>query len=134
MIKEARIGQELAVETENKIGVLADITSIIADHGVSIIAITGTSVGDKAVFQMLTDDNLRAKDALKAKNYDVSERRVVLVELENKPGALKLVSRKLADVNIDLTYLYGSACAAGCPATVIFSSSDNDKAVVTLKK
>ncbi|MCK4462764.1 MAG: hypothetical protein KAU58_00460 [Candidatus Omnitrophica bacterium] len=134
MIKNAKIGKEIVVMAANKIGVLADISSAIADHGKSITAVTAMAISDVAMLQMLTDDNLRVKDILKAKNYDVSEREVVVVELENKPGALKLVTKKLADQNINLSYLYGSTCTGGCPAIIIFSSGDNEKAVVTLKK
>jgi len=134
MIKGVRIEKEVVVTTEDKVGVLAGISSLVVDHGISMTAITASGGAGKATIQMLTDDNLRTKDALKAKGYDASEREVVLVELENKPGALKLVSKKLADEGINLSYLYGSTCTGGCPAVIIFSSSNNDKAVVTLKK
>ena len=134
MIKDARIGKEIVVTVEDKVGVLGEISSMIADHGISITAITATGAAGTATIQMLTDDNLRTSDALKAKGYDVSEREVVVVELENKPGALKLVSKKIADEGINLSYLYGSTCGGECAATIIFSSTDNEKAVVTLKK
>ena len=134
MVKDVRIGKELVVSVEDKVGVLAEITALVADHGISITAITATGTSGTAVIQFLTDDNLRSKDALKAKGYDVDEREVVLVELENKPGALKLISKKLTDENINFSYLYGSTCSGSCAATIVFSSTDNEKAVVNLKQ
>ena len=134
MVKDVRIGKELAIAVEDKAGVLAGISSLIADHGISITAITASGAAGKAIIRMLTDDNLRTSDALKAKGYDVDEQEVVLVELENKPGALKLISKKIADEGIGLTHLYGSTCGGSSAATIVFSSNDNEKAVVTLKK
>jgi hypothetical protein len=134
MIKDARIGKEIVVTVEDKVGVLAGITSLIADHGISITAVTAAGASGEATIQMLTDDNLRAGDALKAKGYAVNEREVVVVELENKPGALKLLSKKLADDGIGFTYLYGSTCTGSCAANIIFASTNNERAVVALKK
>ena len=134
MIKNVKIGNEIVVTAANKIGILADVSSLIAEEGKSITAITAAVISGAATLQMLTDDNSSVKDILKAKNYDVSEREVVVVELENKPGALKLVTKKLAEENINLSYLYGSTSTGESPATIIFSSSNNEKAVATLKK
>ncbi len=134
MIKDARIGKEIVVVTRDKVGALAEISSMIADHGVSITAITASGAFGRATLQMLTDDNLRTSDALKAKGYKIKEREVVVVELENKPGALKLLSKKMADEGIGFIYLYGSTCSGSCAANIIFSSTDNERAVVALKK
>lgn len=134
MIKNVKIGKEIIVTAANKIGVLADVSSLIADEGKSITAITAAAISEVAVLQMLTDDNLSVKDILKAQDYAVNEREVVVLELENKPGALKIVTKKLADQNINLSYLYGSTSKGEGPATIIFSSSDNKKAVASLKK
>lgn len=134
MIQNVKIGNEIVVTAANKVGILADVSSLIAEEGKSITAITAAVISGAATLQMLTDDNSSVKDILKAKNYDVSEREVVVVELENKPGALKLVTKKLAEENINLSYLYGSTSKGEGPATIIFSSSDNEKIVATLKK
>ena len=134
MIKNVKVGNEIVVTAANKVGILADVSSLIAEEGKSITAITAAVISGAATLQMLTDDNSSVKDILKAKNYDVSEREVVVVELENKPGALKLVTKKLAEENINLSYLYGSTSKGEGPATIIFSSSDNEKIVATLKK
>ena len=77
MVQDVRIGKELIVAVEDKAGVLAGISSLIADHGISITAITASGIEGKAIIRMLTDDNLRSSDALKAKGYDLTEEEVV---------------------------------------------------------
>ena len=45
MVKDVRIGKEIVIAVEDKPGVLAGISSLIADHGISITAITASGAG-----------------------------------------------------------------------------------------
>jgi hypothetical protein len=134
MVANARLGKEILIRTENKVGVLADISTMLADHGINIDAIVGYGEGAKAEIMLIADDSRRASDALKAATYEaVQEREVVVLDLENKPGALKSVSSALAAENIDINYVYGTTCGAGCPAKIVMSTNDNQKVLLTLK-
>ncbi len=135
MVKGARLGKEIVVTVVNKIGVLADISKILADHGINIAAVLGYAAGNnEAKIALVTEDNLRASDALGKKNYkSLKESEVVIVELENKPGALENLTAKLASEGIDIKYLYGTTCTCGGPATIVFSTSDNEKALIAFK-
>ncbi len=134
MIKNVSLAKEIIVTIVNKIGILADISKILADHGINIEAVAGYTVDKDASIMLVTDDNLRAADALKKKKYtSIRESEVVVIELENKPGALKSVTDKLAAGGIDIRYIYGTACAAGCTAKLVVSTSDNEKALVAFK-
>jgi hypothetical protein len=135
MIKCAKLKKEIRVTVVNKIGVLADISETLADHGINIEATAGYAVGNNATIMLVADDNLRALDALKKEGYkSAKEAEVVVVTLENKPGALKAITTKLAENDIDIKQLYGTTCSEGCPATIVLSTSNNDKAVVAFKK
>jgi len=135
MIKSAQLGKEIVVTVVNKIGVLADVSKLLTDHGINIRAVNGYAIEKNAVLRLVTEDNLRASDALKKAGYNnLAEKDAIIVELENKPGALKILTLKLAQEAIDIKYVYGSACSAGCPASIILSTSDNEKALVALKK
>ena len=135
MIKSAKLAKEIAVTVVNKIGVLADISKIVADRGVNITAVAGYSVDNNATIMLVPDDALRAVDALKKEGYtSIKEREVVVVVLENKPGALKVLTAKLAENDIDIKQVYGTTCSDGCPATIVLSTSNNDKALVAFKK
>jgi hypothetical protein len=135
MLKSARLGKELVVTVINKIGVLADISKLLADHGINIEAVAGYAVDKEAKIILVTDDNLRSVDALKKAGYkNIKENEVVVVELENKPGALKHITTRLAAKEIDIKQIYATTCQAACPAIVILSTSDNEKALVTFRK
>ena len=134
MIKDAKLTKEISVECENKIGVLANISKLIADHDINIEGIAGYGQGGKANIMLVTDDNLRATDALKKAGYiSVKESEVIMVDLENKTGAMKNVTAKLATEGIDIKYTYGTICSSGCPARLILSTTHNEKAFVMFK-
>lgn len=134
MVKNVKLGKEISVNVVNKIGVLADISKILADYGINIEAVTGYAVNKEATIMLVTDDNLRVIDALKKKNYkSIRENEVVIIELEDKPGALKAVTTKLAGEDIDIKYMYGTTCPGGCPARLVISTVNNEKAFFVLR-
>jgi hypothetical protein len=135
MVRKVDLGKQIVVSAANKIGVLADMSKLITQHGLNIEAVAGYVTDQEAKIMLLTDDNLRAMDALKKAGYkSIKEEEVIVMELENKPGALKYVTEQLATKNVDIKYTYGTVCSSNCPAKLIISSSDNDKALVALKK
>lgn len=134
MIKKATLAKELVVTMENKVGILANISKILADHDINIEGVAGYGDAKEAKIMLVTDDNLRAGDALRKAGYkNVKESEVIMLDLINKPGALKNVTAKLAADNIDLKYVYGTICSEGCPARMILATNSNEKAFVLLK-
>jgi len=135
MLRSAHLGKEIVVIVANKIGILADISRIAADHGLNIEAVAGYEREGQAHIMLITNDNLRASDALKKSGYSsTKEREVVVVELENKAGAMKYVTGTLAAQGIDIKHVYGTTCTGSCPAKIVLFTSDNEKALVAFKK
>ena len=134
MLKDVNLGKELVVSLPNKVGILADISKILADHGINIEGVAGYAQGTDAKIMIVAEDTLRAKEALLKGGYKaVKESEVLVLDLENKPGALKVITAKLAKDGIDIRYAYGTACPSGCPARLIIATSANEKALVSLK-
>ena len=133
MIKGAVLGKEIVVRVINKIGVLSDMATILSDCGINIHAVNGYAVENIATIRFFTEDNVRAIDALKKSGYtDTKEKEVVVLELENKIGSLKNITSRLAGDGIDIVHIYGTACSCGCPAKIVVSASNNEKALVVL--
>lgn len=128
MAKAVKIKQILAT-TENRVGMLAQVSSVIAEAGVNIAAICAYGEKGKAHFMIVTTDNKKAVSALGKKGYDAKEEDAVKVLLENKVGALQGMAKKLAAADIDLNYAYGTVGEGSQPASIIFSSNNNDKAI-----
>lgn len=135
MIKTANLGKEIAIKVVNKIGVLADMSGLLANSKVNIEAVAGYAVGNEAKIMLVTDDNPHAIDILKKSGYNsIQEDEVVIVELDNKVGALKNITAKLAAQSLDIKQVYGTVSSIGSPAKIILSTSDNTKALTALKK
>ena len=129
MIK-ARMAKEAIVRINNRMGVLAQVTKSLADMGINIEAVIGTVEGTDAVIRMVTGDHQRTLDALRDQRLEVQEARVVVAEVEHRPGLLREITDKLARQHIDLSYLYGTAAGEKC--LIVVSSTNNDWAVKVL--
>ncbi|MFH0827367.1 MAG: ACT domain-containing protein [Candidatus Omnitrophota bacterium] len=135
MVKEAKLSKEIVVTVTNKIGILADMSRLLADAGINIDAVAGYAVGNEARIMLVTPDDARAEETLKKANYtSIKLNDCIVVDLENKPGALKDITAKMASEMLDIKQIYGSACTAGCPAKIIISTTDNQKAIAAFKK
>ncbi|MDD5436419.1 MAG: ACT domain-containing protein [Candidatus Omnitrophica bacterium] len=134
MIKNAEMGKELVLTVPNKMGTMTTVSKVLADHGINVEGIAGYATGNEARIMIVADDVLRAGEALEKAGFKAVEaKEVVVVELENKPGALKSLSARISDAKIDIKYIYGSTCSGGCASTVIVSTYDNEKALVIFK-
>ena len=90
---------------------------------------------DQVVISLVVDDTLRAIEAINKRGFGaVEEEDVILVELDNKPGALKTVTSLLARKNINIRYIYATASPGASPVRVILSTGDNNAAFIALKK
>ena len=134
MIHSAKLGKEFVVVSENKVGVLSKIATILADRGIDILAVSAQAAGGVALINLVTDDALRTKDLLSKKKIKAQENAVLLLQVEDKPGVLKRLTKKLAAKKIDILNIYGSAPASYGPCVLVISTSDNSKALLALKK
>jgi hypothetical protein len=100
---------DITVLLDDQPGALAQIGEVLGRAGVNIEGLCAvTSGGGQAEVHVLVQDLEAALPALARSGLSVtSEQEVVVVALEDRPGALGAVSRRLgeAGVNITLTYL-----------------------------
>jgi hypothetical protein len=96
---------DLAVTVEDKPGALAGMGEAIGAAGINIGGVCGAAAPGASVVHLLVDDAAGAREALEGAGFtSVEEREVVVLDVEDRPGVLGEVARKLADagVNIDL--------------------------------
>ena len=136
MIKSVMLGEELVISSKNKVGLLADITMMLADRGINVEAALGYESGKTAKLMIVTDANLAIINELKKKKYkSIRETEVVMVELDNKPGTMKVVLTELKKARIDIEYLYvTSSSVRGEGSRMVIQTSDNEKAMALLSK
>ena len=100
---------DLTVYLDDHPGELARISGLLGEAGVNIGGFCAVSSGGgKAEVHLLVDDMPAAFSTLAAAGIEIaSEQEVAVVTVQDRPGVLGEVSRKLGDggVNITLAYL-----------------------------
>ena len=100
--------KDLTVILQDRPGTLADMGEILGKAGINIEGICAATYKGEGAIHILVEDSAGARQALKAKGIEVTAEREVLVkEIEDRPGTLGEVARKLANagVNIEVAYL-----------------------------
>jgi hypothetical protein len=99
---------DLVIDIENTPGALARVAAAISDAGVNIAAATCVGPGERAELHILVPHAEAARHALAISHVAVTrEREVVVVDVEDRPGVLADLARKIAraGVNLDLVYV-----------------------------
>jgi hypothetical protein len=99
---------DLVIDVENTPGALARVAAAISDAGVNIAAATCVGPGERAELHILVPHAEAARHAL-AISHDVTvshEREVVVVDVEDRPGVLADLTRKIARAGVDLDLVY----------------------------
>jgi hypothetical protein len=99
---------DLVIDIENSPGTLAQAAAAISDAGVNIAAATCTGPGERAELHILVPRAEAARHSLAISHLAVTrEREVVVVDVEDRPGVLADLTRRIAraGVNLDLVYV-----------------------------
>ena len=98
---------DLVIDIENTPGALAQVAAAISDAGVNIAAATCIGPGERAELHVLVPHAEAAKHSLAISHLAVSrEREVVVVDVEDRPGVLADLTRRIARAGVDLDLVY----------------------------
>ena len=98
---------DLVIDVENTPGALAEVAAAISDAGVNIAAATCIGPGEQAELHILVRHAEAARHVLAISHVGVShEREVVVVDVEDRPGELADLTRKIARAGVDLDLVY----------------------------
>jgi hypothetical protein len=98
---------DLVIDIENTPGALAGVAAAISDAGVNIAAATCLGAGDRAELHILVPHAEAVRHALAISHLAVSrERQVVVVDVEDRPGVLADLTRRIARAGVDLDLVY----------------------------
>jgi hypothetical protein len=102
------VAYDLVIDIENSPGSLAQVAAAISDAGVNIAAATCLGSGERAELHILVKHPEAARHSLAISQLAVSrEREVVVVDVEDRPGVLADLTRRIsvAGINLDLVYV-----------------------------
>jgi hypothetical protein len=116
------VAVDLIIDVDNTPGALAQVAAAISDAGVNIAAATCIGPGDRAELHILVPHAGAARHALAISHLAVSrEREVVVVDVQDRPGVLADLTRRIARAGVDLDLVY-----VATRDRIVFGAADLD--------
>lgn len=126
------MAKDLTIHLGDNPGSLAKVGEALGKAGVNIDGICGVTVQGKGVIHILVADAAKARRALEANHIDVAkETDVVVLDVEDRPGNLGNVARRLANAGVNLHIAY---MATSTRLVVGADDLDKARAAVEAKK
>jgi len=101
------VATDLVIDIDNTPGALAEVAAAISDAGVNIAAATCLGPGERAELHILVPHPEAVRHLLAISHLAVNrEREVVVVDVEDRPGVLADLTRKIALAGVDLDLVY----------------------------
>ncbi len=113
--------KQFSVYLQNRPGALATVTQVLADARVNIVALSAVETTHEGILRLVVDKPEVAAKTLDEKGLMFAMVDVLLIKLPNRVGAMAELARKLADKNVNINYVYGSAQGPGTKSTVVLS-------------
>ena len=129
---------QLIVNVKNKPGTLAHLAAALGEAGVNIKAFHAPEVSPRsnrsgAKLRLLVSDLPQARIALRRQKMRFREESVLILSLENRPGALSDVAELLREARINVSCGYCTPSREGRRAIVVLTVSNTKKALSLLR-
>jgi len=128
-----QITKQLAVFLENRPGTLARVCDELAAAGIQIHAITTSDTVDHTVIRLVVSDPRRALLIFEEHGTLVVEDDVLMVDGDNKPGALARICHRLAKAKLNIEYCYSATTPSAKRGLLILRTADARKALRVLR-
>jgi len=130
---DVQLQTEIVLETDDRVGVVAEVSRLLADMGINVTSISVRRDGERASVRLVTSCQSHAFDALRDAGFSVEERRVILMEIPHHPGFLSRMSEALARKGISIEELHATVADDSPTGVVVFRCSDNAAAIRLLR-
>ncbi|HEY4945777.1 MAG TPA: ACT domain-containing protein [Candidatus Limnocylindrales bacterium] len=96
------VANQFVIQLPNRPGALADLSEILGARGVDLRAIGGGGIGDSGHLIFKTSDDAVTRAVLEEGHYEFIEGESLLVEVDDQPGGMARVARRLADAGVNI--------------------------------
>ena len=107
------------VSLENKPGELARVSAAVANKGINITTGAGIAWGGSGAVGLLTQDETGTREALREAGVEFRECDTLDVPLEDRPGSLAEMSRRLAEAGVNVEFAVPAQFAGGRTTLVL---------------
>ena len=125
--------KQFSVFTENRVGRLHDLTSLLKKHNVHIMAITVLDTTDCAIDRLIVDDPDKARELMVNNDFPYSECNVVAVEITDE-SELNRVLAALLEAEINIHYIYSFIKRPEGKSALAINTEDSDVAAQAINR
>lgn len=118
------VQNQLSVSIEDAPGALASVSDTLAQHDVSISAVSINDNGSQGSLRFTASDPLAAKRCLEAAGYPVSINEVLSIRLKDSKGKLASLTKALSESGVNIDYMYASVDEEGGASRLILKVSN----------
>ncbi len=94
--------KQLAIVTENKPGIVADISTVLAEKNINIETIDAEATKCHGVIIISVDKYDEALKTLTEASFTVYTEDTIVVEIPDEPGALAKIARRFKDADLNM--------------------------------
>lgn len=123
---------QISVFLENRKGRLYEVSSLLGDNNIDIMAFTIAETENFGILRMVVNKPEEAIVLLKKNQFAANLTHVVVVEVEDKPGGLAAVLKVLNDNDINIEYMHAFIKKHSGRSFMVFRFDDPDAAMKVL--
>lgn len=125
--------KQFSVFCENRVGRLFDLTGLLKDNNVHVMAITVLDTTDSAIVRVIVDDPDKARELMINNDFPYTECDVLAVEI-NDESELKGVLAALYEAEINVHYVYSFMKRPEGKSALAINAEDSDVATQALSQ
>ena len=128
------IEKQLSVFMENKPGRLSTICNTLADANINIHAMSVHDTVDHAIVRLMVDNPTKALILLEEEGLYIVTQDVVVMEIDNKPGIISMIAKKLFRADINIEYAYCTATKNQELGGIVIKTKDAEQTLEILEE
>jgi len=122
----------IAIVADDKIGLLADISYVLAKSKINIESLSVDVVGNKAIITMNLSDIVKGKECVESAGYKVEDPAAIIVKMKDQPGELSNVTAMLSKEGVSI--INAKVLAKDGTTTILGMITDKPKKAAVLLK
>jgi hypothetical protein len=119
--------KQFSVFTANQVGRLHELTALLKQNDVHVMAITVLDSADSAIVRLVVDDPDKARELMINNDFPYSEADLLVVEIDDE-SKLTLVLSALLEAEVNIHYIYSFIKRPKGKAALALSVEDPDVA------
>lgn len=128
-----KIETQLSVFMENKPGRLANICTTLSQNSVNIFSMSIHDTVDHSIIRLILDNPTKALILLEEEGLYIVTQKVVVITIDNRPGSLAAIARKLALADQNIEYAYCTASQNQDEGTLVLKTEDAERTLEVLE-